>query len=111
MLLSWAYLAAVFLVALGVWAGYGMFETSLGEALCDSGDCSGPSSKPELLLALMLVSFLGAGIVGRLAWRKENRDLEPQDRDGVGATGFLAVCIALVGLLLGAGAVLLTHPD
>jgi hypothetical protein len=103
------YLVAVLLIAVSVWAGYAGFEDSLGQVPCDSGDCAGPTPDAGLLLALAVFSMLAAAFVGTRAWRRENRALGPERRDGVGATLLLAVGTASVGMLLGVGALLLTH--
>jgi hypothetical protein len=101
------YAPAVLLVAVGIWAAFLAFVSSLGEALCESG-CAGPTDKPELLFVLAVVSLAAAGLAGRRAWREENRVLDPADRDGVGATVFLTVGLVVIGMLIGAGVILLT---
>jgi drug/metabolite transporter (DMT)-like permease len=93
------YLAAVPLVALGVWAGYGMLETAFGEALCEYS-CR-ETNRPETFMAVAMGAFIAAVIAGVYGWRRERREAAPEHRPGLGYGLLLLGCIPVVGLFLG----------
>jgi len=57
-------LIALLLLAVSAVAGYFALYFGLGEVLCDSGDCPGPSPKDEILLVVALMCFCAGGGLG-----------------------------------------------
>jgi hypothetical protein len=60
------FLLAAALVVVGAWAGYMWFESDLGLALCDSGDCRSDDARDEIyqgIAIVCLVAVVGIGVI------------------------------------------------
>jgi len=103
------YLAAVLLLATGCWSGYEWLETALGEALCDSGDCSKDGNGAALYLALAVTTFVGAALAGWYGWRRDLRQADAANRPTLGAGILLGSGVVALGLIIGVAALEATH--